>query len=77
MPNSKKTHEDCRKTVCIFCLRKCIRELNNQLINTIETVFQMKLDISDSRVPKGICDTCRIALGKKKNGENVSLPLMF
>ena len=77
MPNSKKTHEDCRKTVCIFCLKKCTRELNNQLINTIETVLQMKLDISDSRVPKGICDTCRIALGKKKNGENVSLPLMF
>lgn len=36
MPNVAKTHEDCRNTVCVVCIRKADNQLNATLIRLIQ-----------------------------------------
>ena len=77
MPNFSKNHEDCRKSVCVLCLKKCSRELTQFLVEKILKHFHTSLDLTDTRVPRGICDSCRTILRRKDEGKDVNLPTLF
>ena len=62
MPNKARTHEDCRKTVCFLCMRKCDRELTDFMIALVLKLVKSDLKFEDERVPRGICNTCHILL---------------
>ena len=67
MPKSKskaRSHEESRAAVCIVCFKKatrnCSQLLKNVLLDPKVCSLFSSLDINDTRVPSGICETCRI-----------------
>lgn len=59
--NSK--HEENRKKICYFCLKKKSRMLDNKgKIKEKILEFFNTFDDNDNRRPNAICDTCRILL---------------
>ena len=58
-------------------MKKCSCEFTSFLIEKITTIFETELDFSDPRLPHGICETCRVVLLKKDNGESVKLPTFY
>ena len=78
MPTSCKTHEECRKTVCFLCMKKCDRELTEFMISRVQKILGQRLDFDDERLPKGVCTNCRVKLGKKDAGDTtVSVPALY
>lgn len=78
MPNVAKTHDDCRKTVCFLCMRKCERELTDFLIGKIKKLVKSDIDFNDPRVPRALCSNCSLLLRRKDSGDqNVTLPALF
>ena len=78
MPNEARTQEDFRKTVCFLCMRKCDRELTDFMIARVLKLVKSDLKFEDERVPRGVCNTCRILLQKRDNGDlNSPLPPLY
>ena len=77
MPNQAKNHEDCRKTVCLLCMRKAGREVTEFLMQKLISAYETNFDFDDSRVPCGLCDACRTTVRRKEEGKDVVLPPLF
>ena len=77
MPNSARSHEDNRKVVCFLCFQKCDRQVTTFIIENVEAILDKPIDFSDSRVPKGICENCKVKLRKKDTGQTVISPPVF
>ena len=58
-------HEEARTKVCLGCFRKCSQNLHSAqpvLIQRIKDHLVKDIDITDSRVPIGFCESCRLKL---------------
>ena len=77
MPNHARSHDENRKVVCIMCLRKGNRELTPFLVSKIQNNYKEQFNFDDPRIPQGLCDPCRLALGKCDQGQKVVLPKLF
>ena len=64
MPNASKTHDECRKSVCVVCMKKSDGELTVAAKEKILQFIEPDLDFNDDRVPLGICVNCRFQLGE-------------
>ena len=67
MPPTKiLSHEECRKKVCLICLRKSDRPVKNSQIEDIKNCSKIFKTIQpwDERVPTGICWVCTKDLTK-------------
>ena len=49
IPNSAKAHEDCRRTVCIICMKKADRELAGTQMAKIQQVIQKHINFKEHR----------------------------
>ena len=59
MPYQKLTHEKCQEKICAVCFQKSKRKVSKATIELIkEHTINKAYDISDSRLPTGICETC-------------------
>ena len=63
MPNSAKSHDQNRQTLCLLCLGKSkdMRPINSkhrEIIN--EHIVQY--DVEDNRLPNALCSTCRVVV---------------
>ena len=63
------------ESVYTCCLKKCLRQLTAFQADRICQLY--KLNISDSRVPQGLCELCRTTLCRKQEGKEVVLPSLF
>ena len=71
-------HEELRKIVCICCMRKGDRCISQTALTRLKVYFISNLDLSDSRFPCGICNTCRRILQKLEDGNyGQDLPEVF
>ena len=71
-------HEELRKIVCICCMRKGDRCISQTDLTRLKVYFISNLDLSDSRFPCGICNTCRRILQKLEDGNyGQDLPEVF
>ena len=78
MPNKAKSHEDCRKSVCVLCLKKGDRELSDFIKGRIHKLVKININFADERVPLAICNNCRTILQKRDAGDmSVSLPAIY
>ena len=77
MPTHAKSHEENRKYVCLLCLKKSSRPLTAFQAQRICELYSTNLDVCDSRVPQGLCESCRTALRRKEEGKEVTLPSLF
>ena len=64
MPTFAKTHDECRKSVCIICMKKVDQELSVFYIEKIHQYIQKDVNFQDDRVPFATSITCRSQLGK-------------
>ena len=69
MPNKAKSHEDGKSSVCLLCMRKGDRYLNEFIIARIRKFVKVDINHADERVPRGICNSCRTILQKKDAGD--------
>ena len=76
MPNASKTHDECRKSVCVVCMKKSDRELTVAAKEKILQFIEPDLDFNDDRVPLGICVNSRFQLGKL-DGSIKKFPTLF
>ena len=76
MPYKRKTHHDCRQSVCFFCFSKCDRHITDFIKERILDIFSgNSIDFKDDRVPLGICNSCRAMVQKHGKGDrNLPLP---
>ena len=84
MPNMQLTHAQSRAKICIVCFekKKTIRDIscNTEFIANLKKNVGQNFDINDSRLPTGLCDSCRKsyfskdAVAKKQNIYNSSIP---
>ena len=70
-------HEECRTRVCIVCNRKASRSLTSCEINVIRQYIIEGYSTKDPDFPNGICTGCSIALSKKRNSEDYTLPIQI
>ena len=71
-------HEELRNHVCVMCMRKADRAITKLVQGRIDQFFVANLDFTDSRLPTGICSTCRKALQKLSEGKyGQQLPDVF
>ena len=85
MPTLKCTHEENRSKVCAACGKKISLgtkkidyfRINEQHIELIKLYLCENFDITKSKFPLSICDTCRRSLNdRKKNVSKRPLPVM-
>ena len=69
MPTFAKTHEECRKSVCVICMKKGDQELTENYKSKILQQIQKDLDFNDERVPSATCISCRSQIGKLCDGK--------
>ena len=77
MPNSARSYEDNRKIVCFLCFQKCDRQVTTFIIKKNQTIVDTPISFPDFRVPKEICENCRVKLSKKDTTQADSLPSAF
>ena len=84
MPNSPKTHEDCRKIICLFCKIKLPTKSSNKKISgaLLKKVKLIKgfenFDEKDVRYPIGCCFKHYNVIYRKKSDEaHLHLPEPF
>ena len=77
-PSKPLDHEECRKKVCIVCLRKSDKQISNSQIQELRAASDIFKNIQpwDQRVPTGICKVCSVDLSKIISG-NAKTPLKF
>lgn len=56
MPNKHLSHEENRFKVCLYCGQKTNEKLS---LDWIVKRIKFDFDLSDRRIPKGICSSCR------------------
>ena len=66
-------HEDARKRVCILCFRKtgpqeCLESATQLVHDRINEHVVSNVNLSDSRVPTGLCSSCRTKLKNVETG---------
>src|SRR5438046_565875 len=61
MPNKVKTHEECRRIVCLLCMTKGkeMRLISDENHEQIKTYFIDGFNPNDHRLPNVLCNTCR------------------
>ena len=63
MPNKQLTHAQSRAKICIVCFekKKTLRDIscNVEIIANLKKNVGQNFDISDPRLPTGLCDSCR------------------
>ena len=77
MPNSARNHDENRKVVCLVCLKKANENLTMFLEEKIQIVYGQEIKFDDTRVPQGICETCRTTLKKRYEDHQVELPQFY
>ena len=77
-PTRPSDHEECRKKVCLICLRKSDRQLTDGQIQDLRNFSNVFKSIQpwDQRVPTGICLVCVTDLSKTISGD-AKTPLKF
>ena len=73
-------HEDARKRVCVLCFRKtganeCLENASALIFERINRLVISDLDLSDSRVPTGLCSSCRTKLKDVDGGRKSTFDL--
>ena len=68
MPNKAK-HMMIVGKLCFLCMVKCSRQVTNFIEERVQTTLATENDFTDSRVPRGICELCCVALRKKSDDE--------
>ena len=58
MPNSVKTHLQCRDTVSVLYMNSCSCELAEFWKEKVMQHVTSCIDFEDARVPHGICENC-------------------
>ena len=58
-------HNECRKNVCIICIRKASRILSETEANFIRSHLREDFQINDPDFPCGVCGGCRLKLYSK------------
>ena len=78
MAYKRKTHQDCRQSVC-FCFSKCDRHTTDLIKERILGTFSgNSIDFKDDRVPLGVCSSYRAMIQKHDNGDrNLPLPKLY
>ena len=61
----------------LLCLKKCFTQLTAFQTYQICQLYKTKINISNSRVLQGLCESCRTTLRRKQEGEEVALPTLF
>ena len=85
MPKSKRkarSHDESRVAVCIVCFKKSDRKCSDTEKNVLldpqknATPFFSSIDINDTRVPSGLCNSCRadVLLANSTNGVQFKFP---
>ena len=69
-------HEVCRKKVCILCYRKGSNNIGPSDIETIKAHVIDGYDVTNSNFPAGMCNGCQLLLSKKRNNQDIILPLV-
>ena len=64
----QKSHEDCRRTVCIVCGRKATEKVTESLVDSVRTFVVENYDPEDNRLPSGLCKTDKTVLYEYKKG---------
>ena len=64
MPTFAKTQVECRKCVCINCMKKGDQELSGFYIEKIHQYIQKNVNFQDNRVPFAASITCQSQFGK-------------
>lgn len=66
MPDFKKTHNQCRQTMCVLCSKhnKNIRAITKEIAEKIKTTCYTQYNRENPKIPCGICDTCRLYLSR-------------
>lgn len=64
-----RTHEECRKSVCVICMGKTknMQNITDCLSKIIKNDFLPHFDLNNINFPLAICGTCRLAITKNKN----------
>ena len=64
MPNAAYTHNQCRARVCIICfeVKKNSRLItdNSEWIEKFKENIGVNFDITNPRLPNGLCTSCRL-----------------
>ena len=72
MPTFFKDHDNCRRTVCVICMKKSDREISKHFISEIHCLILSDVNFQDERVPLGICVTCRWAEQVASSSSSIS-----
>ena len=72
-----KTHKECRKSVCVICMKKGDQELTENYKSTIPQQIQKDLDFNDERVPLATCISCRSQIGNLCDGKTTVVPKLY
>ena len=62
--HSSLSHAQCREKVCLICFEvkkssRIIKENQQNYIDRLKAVVGANFDITDQRIPTGLCDSCR------------------
>ena len=71
MPDTPKTHEECRLSVCFFCLCKADRQLSDGNKKFISDNLFSKFEKYHDILPNGTCGTCRKKLSLKQDMKKI------
>ena len=78
MKRKKKfDHNECTKKVCVICTKKATRTrpFSSTDITSLKTHVGAEFNHDDPDYPCGICNGCYLLLDKKRNGDDVQLPV--
>ena len=70
-------HNECRKKVCVICTKKATRTrpLSSTDLTSLKTYISAEFNHDDPDYPCGICNGCYLLRDKKRNGNDVQLPV--
>ena len=74
MPNKKRTHEECRSSVCLLCLRKGDRVISQEQRHLIQTHVYLDYSRFQNVLPGSLCSTCRLKLQSQGSTKPARLP---
>ena len=79
MPKYTLTHNQCRAKLCVVCFepKKALRDVTNNLdfIKILKANVGQNFDISNPRIPTGLCTGCRLAYFiQKAENRSFSIP---
>nr|XP_047146312.1 uncharacterized protein LOC124819137 [Hydra vulgaris] len=77
MPTFAKNHEECRKSVCVICMKKGDQELTENFKAKILQQIQKEINFNDDRVPLATCISCRSHIGKLCDGKTNVVPQIY